>query len=327
MSATDFQPHRRDSAKRNSLRSTPLGAVWPGLPARDRRLLLWLQSGDIVTARLAAVLAYGSVRTAQRRLARLHELGIVRGFWAANNYRPRGRHAYVLTRPSRLDLDRLVWPEGRPRRGQDMPPSSAIHQLATHDLLAAFLQAGDPSREEGIFAWVSERPLAGLFEGYLRPDAFAGVRVGGRGIALFVERDLGTERGEDLPDKIARYLAVFARAPELVVNVGFVVETARRAHTIHRRSRDLQVAGSELRFVTAIDEEVRNDPLGALWTDGDASWSTRDLPATVTQVSWSILVAGCLAEPNHFASMDERAIGMVAPLRTYLVGSARSSVG
>jgi hypothetical protein len=318
MSATGYSPRSPGSAKRNSLRSTPLGAVWAGLPARDRRLLLWLQSGDIVTARLAAVLAYGSLRTAQRRLSRLTELGVVRGFWAANNYRPRGRHAYVLTRPSRLDLERLVWPAGRPRRGLDMPPSAAIHQLATHDLLAAFLLAGDPLRANGIFAWVPERPLARLFEGYLRPDAFAGVRVGDRSIALFVERDLGTERGEDLPDKIARYRAVFARAPELAIHVGFVVESARRAHTIHRLAHERQVAGPQLSFLTAIDEEVRNDPLSAKWTDGDATWSTRDLPAVVTGVSWPILAAGCLAESDDGASMDERAIAMVPPLRTYL---------
>jgi hypothetical protein len=36
--------------------------------------------GDIVTAQLAALLVYGQLRTAQRRLARLVELGLLRGF-------------------------------------------------------------------------------------------------------------------------------------------------------------------------------------------------------------------------------------------------------
>ena len=68
--------------------------------------------------------------------------------------------------------------------------SAAIHQLATHDLFAAFLRAGDSARGEGIFAWVPERAAGRLFGGYLRPDAVAGIRVGDRVIALFVERDL-----------------------------------------------------------------------------------------------------------------------------------------
>ena len=232
MSTTPLHARGGRQPKRDSLRSTPLGAIWEGLPWRDRQLLLWLQSGDIVTSGLAAVLVYGPLRTAQRRLARLVELGILRGFWASSSYRPRGRHAFVLRRAARLDLERLLWPEGRRGRGPELPSSAAIHQLATHDLLAAFLRVGDPEKGEGIFAWVPERAAARLFDGYLRPDAIAGIRVGDRTIALFIERDLGTERGEDIPDKMARYRAVFARAPELAVVVGFVVESvAARARS------------------------------------------------------------------------------------------------
>jgi hypothetical protein len=54
-------------------------------------------------------------------------------------HRPRGRHAYMLTRQARLDVERISWPTGRPDRARDLPASAAIHQLATHDLLAAFV--------------------------------------------------------------------------------------------------------------------------------------------------------------------------------------------
>jgi Helicase HerA, central domain len=148
----------------DSLRS-PAGAVWPALPERDRNLLLWLLSADIVTASLASVLVYGNLRTAQRRLARLTELGVLRGFWAAGRHRPPGRHAFVLTRQARLDIERIVWPAGRPGRARDLPPSAAIHQLATHDLFAAFLHGRDPLLREGIFAWIPERACAQLFGG------------------------------------------------------------------------------------------------------------------------------------------------------------------
>ncbi len=53
----------------------------------------------MVTAQLAALLVYGQLRTAQRRLARLVEYGLIAGFWAAGGgvQRPRGRYAYALT--------------------------------------------------------------------------------------------------------------------------------------------------------------------------------------------------------------------------------------
>jgi hypothetical protein len=36
--------------KADSLRSTPAGAIWRRLPARDRHLLLWLLTGDVTRA-------------------------------------------------------------------------------------------------------------------------------------------------------------------------------------------------------------------------------------------------------------------------------------
>lgn len=318
MGTTPFHARASRPAKRDSLRSTPLGAIWEGLPWRDRQLLLWLESGDIVTSSLAALFVYGALRTAQRRLARLSELGVLRDFWASSAYRPRGRHAFVLRRAARLDLERLIWPEGRRTRTPEVPSSAAIHQLATHDLFAAFLRAGDPVRGEGIFAWIPERAAGRLFGGYLRPDAIAGIRVGDRVIALFVERDLGTERGEDLPDKIGRYRAVFARAPELAVQVGFVVESPRRARTIQDLAGRDRSSESRLTFLTGIDKEIRADPLKAIWSDGEIRTPTRRLAPIASATSWPLLLPGCLAEPDVLAAMDERAIAMIAPLQAYV---------
>jgi hypothetical protein len=80
MSATPDRAQGETGPKPDSLRSTRAGAIWTALPARDQHLLLWLLSGDIVTAQVAAFLVYGQLRTAQRRLARLVELGLLRGF-------------------------------------------------------------------------------------------------------------------------------------------------------------------------------------------------------------------------------------------------------
>ena len=318
MSATPNRAHGALAGKPDSLRSTPADAIWSALPERDRQLLLWLLSGDIVTAQLAALLSYGHLRTAQRRLARLAELGILRGFWAAGMHRPRGRHAYVLTRQARQNVERLAWPAGRPDRARDMPPSTAVHQLATHDLFAAFLQAGDPSRGEGIFAWIPERACAQLFDGFLRPDALAGIRVGDRSIALFIERDLGTERGEVLADKIRRYRSTFARARDLPVNVGFVVESERRARTIHGLANGPeQVDGGPL-FLTAVDARVHADPLGVTWSDDRMRWSTRELASTADGVGLAILTPGCLAELDAIDALDAGALVMFPSLLAYL---------
>jgi hypothetical protein len=319
MSATENRAQQGATSKPDSLRSLRAGAIWTALPPRDQHLLLWLLAGDIVTAQLASLLVYGQLRTAQRRLGRLTELGLLRGFWSAGAHRPRGRYAYVLTRAARVDIERLAWPEGRPDRPPDLPSSAPIHQLATHDLLAAFLRHGDPLLREGVFAWIPERPCGQLFGGFLRPDALAGVRVGDRAITLFIERDLGTERGEVLAEKIRRYRSAFARSPELTVHVGFVVESERRARTIHELAGRENVAESGLSFLTAVDERVRVDPIGARWTDGRSARSTRDLTPMSVPVDWPILTPGCLSDPDAVAALDDRGSSMLRALRPHLL--------
>jgi hypothetical protein len=271
-----------------------------------------------VTAQLAAVLVYGQLRVAQRRLARLVELGLLRGFWSATAQRPRGRYAYVLTRPTRLDVERLSWPEGRPDRPPEIPASAAVHQLATHDLFAAFLRHGDPLLREGIFAWVPERACGQLFDGFLRPDALAGIRVADRAIILFIERDLGTERGEVLAEKIRRYRGVFARALDLPIHVGFVVESDRRARTVHGLLTDRNTPGSGVRFLTALDARLRADPMAARWSDGRGSLLTRDLTPASAPVDWPILTPGCLLDPDALSALDDRGSLMLPALGPYV---------
>jgi hypothetical protein len=157
MSATENRAQPGEPRKPDSLRSLRAGAVWSALPARDQHLLLWLLMGDIVTAQLASLLVYGPLRIAQRRLSRLVEYGLLRGFWTAGAHRPHGRYAYAQTRATRLDIERLEWPEGRPDRPVELPASAPVHQLATHDLLAAFLRAGKAAMPEGFFSWLPER--------------------------------------------------------------------------------------------------------------------------------------------------------------------------
>ena len=313
MGATGDRAAGGRAAKPYSLRSLRADAVWTALPARDQRLLLWLLAGDVVTAQLASLLVYGALRVAQRRLARLVEYGLLRGFWTASAQRPRGRHAYALTRAARSDLERLQWPEGPPDGPPALPASPPIHQLATHDLLAAFLRAGRPEAGEGLVAWAPERPCGELL-GVVRPDALAGIRVGERTLALLLERDLGTERGEVLADKVRRYRSAFSRAPADGLAVGFVVESARRAQTIHALGRR-QPGG--LTVVTVAAERLLADPLGALWYDGGQPRSSRDL-AAAADVGLPILAPGCLLDPDALAAFDDQGAATLSALAPYL---------
>ena len=311
MGATHFRAQGGPGPNRDSLRSLRAGAVWTALPQRDQSLLLWLLQGDIVTAELAALLVHRQLRTAQRRLARLVDLGLLRGFWAASANRPRGRHAFELTRTARRDIELLVWPEGLHDRGPEQPASAPIHQLATLDLLAAFLRHGDPLLGEGIVAWVPERACGRLFGGFLRPDALAAVRVRDRVIPLFVERDLGTERGDALPEKVRRYRSVATGWPDLVLTVGFVVESERRARAIHELARAGRGLDAGPAVVTAIAERLRRDPVGALWSDGQTMRSTRQLAHLPAPASPPILGPGCLADGETLAALDDRGAALL----------------
>lgn len=314
MSTTPFRAHGGPGPNRDSLRSLRAGAVWTALPQRDQSLLLWLLQGDIVTAELASLLVYRQLRTAQRRLARLVELGLLRGFWAASANRPRGRHAYELTRAARRDIELLSWPEGRPDRGPEQPSSAPIHQLATLDLLAAFLRHGDPLLGEGLAAWVPERACGRLFGGFLRPDALAVVRVRDRVIPLFIERDLGTERGDALPEKIRRYRSVATAQPDLLRTVGFVVESDRRARTIHELTAGVRRPDVGPAFVTAVAERALRDPVSALWYDGMAARPVRQLAHLPAPASLSILGPGCLSDGDALAALDDRGAAVLPAL-------------
>lgn len=302
------------------VRAGPGVSAWTALPERDRTLLLWLIQGDVVTAELAALVAYGHRRVAQRRLARLVEYGLLSGFWAANRQRPRGRHAYALTKVSRAQLERLVWPLGKPKlsEGAIETVSPVIHQLATHDLFAAFLRAADPEREIGLAGWVPERALVRLTDsGYLRPDALAIVRNRDAMIVLFIERDLGTERGSVLVDKLRRYRNMYWSVKETnVLHVGIVVESQRRAHAVRRalRSSEAEMAKAVRVWVTT-EAELTADPHGAVWiSPAVEAIRTIDLERHPFDEPWPILMPLCLATPDALEVLDERVVAAVPVL-------------
>lgn len=303
------------------VRSAPGISAWTGLPERDRALLLWLLGGDVVTAELAALLAYGHRRIAQRRLARLVGYGLLSGFWAANRQRPRGRYAYALTKQARRELESLVWPLGKPTlaRGAIETVSPVIHELATHDVFAAFLRASDPDADVGLAGWVPERSLVRLTDsGYLRPDALAVVRSDDALIALLVERDLGTERGSMLREKLERYHWIFGRSDSThPLHVGIVVESGRRAAAVRRILRSL-AASSQLGIWVTTEAELTSDPYRAIWVSPKIEVArTIELAPNkrVDPAVWPLLTPGALGEPDWLSALDDRVLARIEPLR------------
>jgi len=304
-----------------ALRGAPGLAGWMALPERDRAVLLWLLVGDVMTAELAALLAYGHRRIAQRRLARLAEYGLVSGSWAANRQRPRGRYAYSLTKAARTGLERLVWPDGRARLdGGVEVVSPVIHGLATHDLLAAFLRASEPATATGLAAWVPERACLRLFGGWLRPDALAVIRVGARSIVLLIERDLGTERGAVLPDKVRRYRSAFSRSSQdPPIHVGIVADSARRAASVGRLITRSDQPGPPVDVWVIAETALTADPLRAIWTSpGGAVVRTVDLAAHWSADPWPLLSPGCLGGPDGLEGLDERVFTAIPTLARFV---------
>lgn len=314
----DMTPERTPaggSRKADPLRYLPPPALagWSALPERDRRLLEWLVVGELVTAELAATLAYGSLRVAQRRLARLRAYGLVSGFWAANMQRPRGRFAYRLTDRCRADLERLLWANARPKRPPRGDERSTIHHLAVQDVLGTFLRGAHD--EVGLAAWLPERICSALFEGYLRPDALAAVRVEQRMILLFLERDAGSERTALLTAKARRFGAVLGSRPELTpVHVGFVTESPRRARSILST-----LAATRLRDQPLIWTVTESELAADLWRVEWRSPAGSRLP--ITQFPGQrvgdpppTLGRGCLIDPERFGALDERALALLPML-------------
>ena len=295
----------RESYSLRSSLSAPGTAAWGGLPERDRALLRWLLVGDLVTSELAAILAYGSLRSARRRLARLVELRLVRGFWAANSQRPRGRYAYALTASARLDLERAAGyaPVGRRRAG---PGPSTIHRLATNDLLAAFLRDAHPAHGLGLLAWLPERIAAQLFDGYVEPDAVAIIGTPTASIGLIVERDLGTESASVLAAKVARYTTILAGRDGPAVNIAIVVESPKRVASIRRVVEPASTEGAPVRISVAAD--LMADPYGSTWTSSyDRRLRTTELPGGAGSDN-ALFGALCLLEVESLEAFDGSAV-------------------
>jgi hypothetical protein len=144
----------------------------------------------------------------------------------------------------------------------------------------------------------------------------AGIRTGDRALTLFIERDLGTERGEGLAQKLRRYDSLLSRIDEEGVKVAFVVDSARRG----RRLIDSAIRqhGRSGPVIAAPADAVLADPLGAAWFDGETERSTRELAVATAPTDWLVLLPGCLTDADAIEALDDRAAALLPALRPYI---------
>ncbi len=199
------------------------------LTERDRRLIAALHMHRVLTTEHITQMFFGSTITAQHRLLRLEQHGLLTRF---RPWRPRD------TAPSHwsVDIPGLVIYEAdrppEPRRGEEDPDallrrvrrrrqsldllahsSHLTHRIETTSFFTRLIwdaRTHDDGRT--LSAWWNERRLARELDFRsihgVRPDGYGAWHQDGRTVEFFLEHDRGTEPLSRLEDKMAAYPAV-----------------------------------------------------------------------------------------------------------------------
>jgi hypothetical protein len=195
------------------------------LTPRDMLILRVLADHDILTTSQVAELAFGSLRAAQQRLARLAGFGAVGRFrrrlpygsepW---HYRlaPAGAAVIAAERGQTPPNPRLV-----ERRALALAASQRLgHLVGANGFFTALAAA---ARASGgactLAAWLSESQCAARFGDLVRPDGYGVWSSGQRVTGFCLEYDNGTETTTRVAGKLAGYadLAIAENAPVLVL--------------------------------------------------------------------------------------------------------------
>jgi hypothetical protein len=220
------------------------------LTNRDRLLLDWLADHKVLTTFQIAHALFGSLDFAQRRLLKLHRLGLVDRFRPLRAGGGSYPWHYVLDQFG-AELVAASRGEAPPRRGITVERMRRIatsrtldHQLGVNQFftdLAGHARIHPGARLE---RWWSEQQCArpGAFDKTLispvRPDGHGMFVEDGQRVAFFLEWDSGSEQLRVLASKLAAYARHVAKGgPSWPVL--FCLAAARREHNIHEMLEDL----------------------------------------------------------------------------------------
>lgn len=245
------------------------------LTDRDRLLLDWLADHKVLTTFQICHALFGSLDFAQRRLLKLHRLGLVDRFRPLRAGGGSYPWHYVLDQIG-AELVAASRGETPPRRGQSLERMRRIatsrtlsHQLGVNQFftdLAGYARTHPSCRLE---RWWSEQQCAraGAFSLMLispvRPDGHGVFAADGRRVAFFLEWDSGGEQLQVLASKLAGYAAhVDKDGPAWPVL--FCLPTTRREGNLHQVFDDVEVV---VPVATAARDVLAagGGPAGAVW--------------------------------------------------------------
>lgn len=241
----------------NRLRRDP-----DALPLRDRACLRLLGRADAATAAQLATLVYGRRRTAQDRLQRLWEAGLLERMPAPHYGPGTSSYAYRLSAATRLRLGIA----GRRPAG----PTILRHTLDGVAIVCALVAHGRSDREPPVQAWLPERMLGGLDLGAgIAPDALVVLQVDGRSGVLCLEVDEGTQHTGVVRPRLEAYARALANRPGWALLV--VVPTPTRAAWLRRlAARVPSLSGRSTGWVAVLSELERRGPAAPVAALGTA---------------------------------------------------------
>jgi hypothetical protein len=245
------------------------------LTDRDRLLLDWLADHRVLTTFQICHALFGSLDFAQRRLLKLHQLGLVDRFRPLRAGGGSYPWHYVLDRVG-AEFVAASRDQTPPRPGQVIERKRRIaasrtldHLLGVNQFftdLAGWARTHPPAR---LQRWWSEQRCAepGAFETTLispvRPDGHGVFAEGERRVAFFAEFDTGFEQHSVLLSKVTGYAGHVARGGPAWPVLFWLPSSARERHLHHL------LTGIDLAFPVAT---AARDSLDAGACAADAVW-------------------------------------------------------
>jgi hypothetical protein len=274
------------------------------LTDRDKQLLHWLYDHQVLTTFQIARALFGSLDFAQRRLLRLHEVGLLERFRplrAGGGSYPwhyllgqLGMEIVAATRdetpPRRTDIVARI---RRIATSRTLDHRLGINQFFTD--LAGYARTHPPA---ALVRWWSEQQCAG--PGVFGAAMIARVRPDGHGIftdgeqtaGFFLEYDVGGESLGVLAEKVARY-ADHAEEGGARWPVLFWLPSAARERHLHRILADERLP---MPVATAARDSLKagQSAADAIWLvhgQADAPWRLIDLTSLAEAADPQALVA------------------------------------
>lgn len=208
------------------------------LTPRDRWLLRMLGEHPVLTSAQITALSFGRTRTANRRLKILTEqMQVVERFRprvesgsAPEHYVLAPLGAVFLAAERGITVKQLGYQRQR-AIGIAFSPRLA-HTVGANEVFTALAAQGrtGPGR---LTAWWSERTCLALWGDLARPDGYGRYSLGPRTLDFFLEYDTGTERLEQVIDKLPRYQRL-AKATGIDSPVLIYLHSAGRERALHR---------------------------------------------------------------------------------------------